>query len=109
MDRFVELGITKREVPIMFLNVCSNNRLPMWNLFLNPTILKMSSGNFNIDSREWDTMLNIVSRVDDPALRDAMSGYLNALRRSVVATHANFENSVWIMNRFRTNLFYGIA
>jgi hypothetical protein len=109
LDRFVQLNITPREVPLMFLNACSSNILPIWNFFLKPVIQRLQAGNFTVDPREWDIMLSLISRVADPVLRESMAGYLNLLRRSVSATHANFENSLWIVNRFQNNLLYGFV
>ena len=109
LDRFVELNITPREVPVMFLNACSSNILPIWNFFLKPVIQRLQAGNFNVDNREWEIMLSLIARVADPVLRDAMAGYLNLLRRSVTATFANYENSLFIINRFQGHLFYSMV
>jgi glycosyltransferase involved in cell wall biosynthesis len=109
LDRFVQLDIIEQKVPMMFLNSCSTARVAIWNLFLTPVVERLGAGNFQVDDIEWATMFSLIERVAEPEIREAMSAYLNVLRRSVIATKLSHENSIWLVNRYRPNLAHGIV
>lgn len=109
LDRFVQLEITQRQVPMMFLNTCSSDRLAIWNIFLTPIIERLGAGNFQVADIEWATMFSLIERVAEPQLRESMAAYLNVLRRSIIATKLSHENSIWLVNRYRPNLAHGIV
>lgn len=109
IERFVSLGIIAPRVPVMFLNACSCNRMPIWNYFLQPAIKRLSMGNFQVDEREWNTMQALVERVEEEALRESMHAYLGVLRRAIVATRASHENAIWLVNRYHPNLHLGVV
>lgn len=108
LDRFVALEIVPPRIPVMFLNACSCNRMPIWNYFLEPIITKISMGDFQISEREWSTMAALVARVDDDTVRDSMQAYLDVIRHAIVATRASHQNAIWLAGRYRPHLHLGV-
>jgi len=107
IQRFIALGIVPAKVPTMFLNACSCSRSPIWNFFLHPIIQRISKGNFAIIEKEWEIMLYLISLLDDAALSNTLITNLSAMKRSIAATQACHENTIWITNQIHPSLYFG--
>ena len=107
IQHFIKLGIIPKKIPTMFLNSCSCNRSPIWNYFLHPVTQRIANGNFMIIEREWETMTTLISQIDDESLCNTLIANLEAIKRSIAATLACHQNTIWITNKAHPGLYFG--